>query len=297
MLPVGSWLVWYWSEGALSALYEGLVVLPQRRLEYAAAAFPGPAHLLISGALGAIFCFGGSIVGRSSSAGITRSNVRWLAVVSSGLLLAIGCLSDRGRLVCFHAVRNLAPFVAGALLLAAASAGSVIARSRTFAVCSLLVMGAQVQFPLPLDSYFLYVVPLVFLGASLLFCSASTSRDSVLRPRGMGRMLAITLCLFAFLELKSVVPLGPVTGAPQSVSGIKMNLDRCGLTVERSLGEVYGRLIGEIHSRTESGEAILAGPDCPEVYFFVESPQSDSIVLRLFQAGSAARLFGVGFAG
>jgi hypothetical protein len=267
MLPVGSWLVWYWSEGALSALYEGLVVLPQRRLEHASAAFPGAANLLISGALGAIFCLAGSMAGRSVSAGVTRSNLRWLAVVLPGLFLVVGCLSDRGRLVCFHAVRNLAPFVAGTLLLAAARTGSVMAGSRTFAVSSMLVMGAQVQFPLPLDSYFLYVVPLVFLGASLLICTVSPPRESVLHPWGMGRVLAIVMCLFAFVELKSVVPLGPVTGAPRNVSGIKLNLDRCGLTVERSLGEVYGRLIAVIQSSTASGEAILAGPDCPEVYF------------------------------
>ena len=57
--------------------------------------------------------------------------------------------------------------------------------------------------------------------------------------------MVIGLCLFALLELKSVIPLGPVNGVPQSVAGIGLNLGRCGLTVERSLGEVYERLVAE----------------------------------------------------
>ncbi len=267
MLPVGSWLVWYWSEGALSALYEGIVVLPQRRLEHAGAAFPGFSSLLISGVLGALFFRVLSTGGRPTSEVPSEQGFRLLAVALLCLLLVAGCLSDRGRLVCFHAVRNLGPFVAGALLVMLARTGSPAAGSRTFAVVATLVMGAMVQFPFALDSYFLYVVPLVFLGASLLVCPAVTASGVENHRWGTGRTLVVALCLFALLELKSTVPLGTVTGVPKNVGKIALDLDRCGLTVEGSLGDVYRRLIEEIQGMTGSGEAILAGPDCPEVYF------------------------------
>lgn len=267
LLPVGSWLLWYWSEGALSALYEGVVVLPQRRLEHAGAAFPGPASLLISGALGAAWLLGTADGWRGGSKRAEKGGAAWLMLVFPGVLLAAGLLSDRGRLVCFQAVRNLGPIVAGGLLLLSARRCSVTAGSRTFAVAATLVMGAQVQFPFALDSYFLYVVPLVFSGAGLLVCSATTAATTRRVTSWMGRALVIGLCLFALLELKSVVPLGPVNGVPRSVASIGLKLDRCGLRVERSLGEVYERLVAEIQRYTGAGEAILAGPDCPEVYF------------------------------
>ncbi|MFM7038871.1 MAG: hypothetical protein ACKO2L_14245, partial [Planctomycetaceae bacterium] len=267
MLPVGSWLVWYWSEGALSALYEGLVVLPQRRLEYAGASFPGPSSFLISGVLGAFFFRGLSMGWGSRSQRPSDQRHQLLAIVLPCLFLVAGCLSDRGRLICFHAVRNLEPFVAAGLLVMLARAGSSVVGSRLFAAVATLVMGAMVQFPFALDSYFLYVVPLVFLGASLLVCNAAAASQAGRYALGPGRMLVTALCLFAFLELKSIVPLGTVTGVPKSVGSMRLELDRCGLTVERSLGDVYRRLVEEIQGLTGRGEAILAGPDCPEVYF------------------------------
>ncbi|MGV2339425.1 MAG UNVERIFIED_CONTAM: glycosyltransferase family 39 protein [Planctomycetaceae bacterium] len=270
MLPVGSWLVWYWSEGALSALYEGLVVLPQRRLEHAGAAFPGPSSFLISGVLGAAVTRGLSNELGWNSRGQTDRRFRLLAVAVPCLLLAVGCLSDRGRLVCFHSVRNLGPVVAAALLVMLSRVRSQAAGSCIFAVVAMLVMGAMVQFPFALDSYFLYVAPLVFLGASLLVCKAETAFSSGRFRLSMGRMIVVACSLFAFLELKSIVPLGTVTGVPRSVGEIRLGLDRCGLTVERSLGDVYRRLVEEIQGLTESGESILAGPDCPEVYFLAQ---------------------------
>jgi hypothetical protein len=283
LLPVGSWLLWYWGEGALGALYEGVVVLPQRRLAHAGAAFPGPASLLISGALGAVFLLGTLDGWRGGATKAGKGGAAWLMLLFPVALLAAGLFSDRGRLMCFQAVRNLGPIIAGGLLLLSARQGSARAGSRTFAVAVTLVMGAQVQFPFALDSYFLYVVPLVFSGAGLLVCSATTAGTTNRVTRGMGRAVVIGLCLFALLELKSVIPLGPVNGVPQSVAGIGLNLGRCGLTVERSLGEVYERLVGEIQSCTDAGEAILAGPDCPEVYFLSERRNPTRIFYDFFR--------------
>lgn len=53
LLPLACWGGWYWYEGALGALYEGLVVLPRRRLESAGAAFPEISALLVAGT---VFC-------------------------------------------------------------------------------------------------------------------------------------------------------------------------------------------------------------------------------------------------
>jgi len=283
LLPVGSWLLFYWSEDALAALYEGVLVLPQRRLEHAGAPFPGGMSLLISGASGAVVFLAVTHRGRSLSEGGARREPRFLACGLPCVLLVAACLSDRGRLVCFQAVRNLTPFVVGALLVVAARARLATEGSRTFAAAATLAMGAMVQFPFALDSYFLYVVPLVFLGASLLWCSLGTVPATESHWLAPGRVLVIGLGLFALLELKSVIPLGTVNGAPRNVSGIRLNVARCGLCVERSLGQVYEQLVREIQRRTSAGEAILAGPDCPEVYFLSERRNPTRVFYNFFR--------------
>jgi hypothetical protein len=171
----------------------------------------------------------------------------------------------------------------GALLVVALRARTATEGSRTFAAAATLAMGALVQFPFALDSYFLYVVPLVFLGASLLWCSLGTVSATESHWLAPGRVLVIGLGLFALLELKSVVPLGTVSGAPRNVPGVRLNLVRCGLSVERSLGQVYERLVREIQSRTSAGEAILAGPDCPEVYFLSERRNPTRVFYNFFR--------------
>jgi hypothetical protein len=64
---------------------------------------------------------------------------------------------------------------------------------------------------------------------------------------------------------------------------MQLRFARCGLQVERSLGEAYERLITEIHARTYDGEAILAGPDCPEVYFLAERQNPTRLFYDFFR--------------
>lgn len=270
-LPLLAWLLWYWQAGALAELYEGLIVLPQRRLEHAGASFPGPAAFLLSGAVFGAVCFAGSggVRSASTSAVHDRRSLRWLAVAIIGLLLVCGHLSAQGRLVCFQAVRNLAPFVSAILLLRAAR-GVGACSAQAFAIAATLIMGAQVQFPFAMDLYFPYVAPLVFIAGSFGLQRAVTAQRQVERRLQLWRVVVAGLSLFALLQLKSVVPLGNVSDAPAHLTGKPLNFTRCGLTVESSLGEVYERLVDEIQARTNANEAILAGPDCPEVYFLAE---------------------------
>jgi len=217
-LPLLAWLLWYWQAGALAELYEGLIVLPQRRLEHAGASFPGPAAFLLSGAVFGAVCFAGSggVRSASTSAVHDRRSLRWLAVAI------------------------------------------------------ILIMGAQVQFPFAMDLYFPYVASLVFIGGSFGLQRAVPAQRQVERRLQLWRVVVAGLSLFALLQLKSVVPLGNVSDAPAHLTGKPLNFTRCGLTVESSLGEVYERLVDEIQARTNANEAILAGPDCPEVYFLAE---------------------------
>ena len=269
LLPLSAWLLWYWQAGALSELYEGLIVLPQRRLEHAGAAFPGPAAFLLSGAAFTAACLARSSSGRPATAENDSRFLRGLAVLMLGLLLVCGHLSIQGRLACFQAVRNVAPYVSALLLLQAIRRGGATSE-QAFAFAATLIMGAQVQFPFATDLYFPYVAPLVFIAGSFgLQATGVVPRHSDMRLQ-WSRIFVAGLCLFAWLQLKSAVPLGNVSNAATQTSGMQLGFARCGLHVERSLGEAYERLVTEIQTRTDVDEAILAGPDCPEVYFLAE---------------------------
>ncbi|MFM7056855.1 MAG: hypothetical protein ACKO2P_08020 [Planctomycetota bacterium] len=287
-LPLMCWLLLYFQRGALQDLYEGVVLLPQRRLEFAGAAFPGLSGFLLAGVAGTIVFAGFRRAAAPETGRLWSGQGRLFPILLPLLLLALGCWSDQGRLVCFQIVRNLGPYVAVALLALShlnggrpavevrvsggrsADAGgpaenSVRESSRAFAVATTLVMGSMVQFPFALDHYFLYVAPLVFLGSGLVLAMAApAAKQEVWGPL---QGLVLGLCLFAFPGLTSVVPLGGVIAGSQRFASLPLQLDRCGLTVERSLGSVYQRLVETIRRHTGVGEAILAGPDSPEVYF------------------------------
>jgi hypothetical protein len=281
-LPLSAWLLWYWQAGALSELYEGLIVLPQRRLQHAGAAFPGPAAFLLSGAAFTAVCLAGSTNGRSATAAKDSRFLPRLAVAILGLLLVCGHLSIQGRLACFQAVRSVAPYVSALLLLQAIRCCGADS-GRAFAIAATLIMGAQVQFPFAMDLYFPYVAPLVFIGGSFgLQATDAARRHAETRVR-WSRVFIAGLSLFAWLQLKSVVPLGNVSSAPTHLSGMQLRFARCGLQVERSLGEAYERLVTEIHARTDDGEAILAGPDCPEVYFLAERQNPTRLFYDFFR--------------
>ena len=268
LLPLMIWVCWYWSEAAIGALYEGLIVLPRRRLEFAGAAFPGISELLLSATV-FITMFVLPLSARTGLATAAASSRKSLAglVVGCALLLVAGCLWTRASVLLFQMVRNLIPCAAAGLLWRAAtnveSKGCVSGDSgRFYLMATVTVMGSLVQFPFALDTYFLYAAPLMFLSLQLL--------AAALPATGQKRcaVFAVMLCLFAVLKLKAAVPLGAVTGAAHADAVQQLAIERCrGLRVERSLGDVYARLVPEIQRRTAPGEAILAGPDCPEIYF------------------------------
>lgn len=266
ILPLSAWLLWYWQAGALADLMNGLIVLPQKRLQHAGAAFPGPATFLISGAVFTAVCLAGSTQVGAVAAARDGRFLQRLAVAILGLLLVCGHLSTQGRIVCFQAIRNLAPYVSALLLLRTVRSVGAF-NKQAFAIASVLIMGAQVQFPFALDLYFPYVAPLVFIAGSFGLHAAVNEQGSADERLWLPRMLVAGLSLFALLQLKSVVPLGNISAPSTQLTGMQLSFDRCGLTVESSLGRAYERLVAEIQSRTGDAEAILAGPDCPEVYF------------------------------
>ena len=266
LLPLACWGGWYWSEGALGALYEGLVVLPQRRFEFAGAAFPGISAFLLAGTAFCSMFLVPLPFQTVTAAPPQRSRLIGLITVCTVLLIA-GCLWTRTAILIFQSVRNLIPSAAAALLWRAAmrrgNVGGVTDDSgRLYLLATVTIMGSLVQFPFALGTYFLYAAPLLFLTLNQL--------TAVLPASGQQRCaaFAVMLCLFAVFKLKGAVPLGAVTNAAGADATQTLLIERCrGLTVERSLGDAYARLIPEIQRRTRPGEVILAGPDCPEVYF------------------------------
>lgn len=283
LLPLAGWILWYWQADALSSLYDGLVVLPRRRLEYAGAPFPGLAAFAVSAVVTAAACLAVRRNRRQDPSYRISHGQIWLRLGVCLVVVAAGYHVPQVRIVIFQAVRNLAPLVSVILLVLALRCRCMQSGTQVFAVAATLVMGAQVQFPFALDTYFLYVAPLVFLGCSSAIRHLRGRAEFDGQPFTWPRLISDGLCLLAWLSLKSVVPLGTVTVPTQDSQGLTLQMDRCGLTVEASLGEVYQRLITKIQTDTAPEEAILAGPDCPEVYFLSGRRNPTRVFYDFFQ--------------
>ncbi|MFM7835528.1 MAG: hypothetical protein ACKPJD_27340, partial [Planctomycetaceae bacterium] len=106
LLPLAGWILWYWQADALSSLYDGLVVLPRRRLEYAVAPFPGLAAFAVSAVVTAAACLAVRRNRRQDPSYRIRHGQIWLRLGVCLVVVAAGYHVPQVRIVIFQAVRN-----------------------------------------------------------------------------------------------------------------------------------------------------------------------------------------------
>lgn len=138
-----------------------------------------------------------------------------------------------------------------------------IPRKRREEVFLLLAMAAQVtllQFPFAFPTYFLYGVPLVVLA--WLYVVETQAAP----PRVLHLAALVFFLLYAVLWLNTTR--SGLTGVfYERADLVPLSLERADLAVQRVEAEVYEELIPAIQAIAEPGEPIWASPDCPEIYF------------------------------
>ena len=258
LLPVLLFVLPYLGTGSLGALYEGVFVLPRLRFEFAARD-----SLPILGFLPAI-----ALVGWVASApGVGTVRDRLFAVVVGGAVLSLVMMShvDVVYRVVWWTLTSLGPVVAvaGAWVLIRRTWDGGGTDTGSGAVLLLAVFGFcnLVQIPFAAPIYFLYAAPLLVLLSIALVADAG--------PSNRGWFLYVTIVLIAFsvwrLDAGFLYHLGFRYRAHRQTEA---------LTLERARGirvspEEKGELEGLVRalSSLDTGPAVLALPDAPEVYF------------------------------
>jgi hypothetical protein len=162
--------------------------------------------------------------------------------------------------------------VAVACQLVRGSVRDPLKRTLLFASASILAWISLNQFPYAGPVYFCYTAPLAVITAIALIDGQAAIRARAMRP------LALLLLMFAFfgahrtyLGWLGVSPAPPEeevfswSRTPERAD-TQLELPRAHLNVSAEDADVYGRLVSSIRAHLDGGQ-LVAGPDCPEVYF------------------------------
>jgi hypothetical protein len=155
-------------------------------------------------------------------------------------------------------------------------------RSVLFASAAMLAWTSLNQFPFAAPIYFSYVAPLAVVGGVAAASAGGTLRRQTMFP------CAIVLLLFAVLGTNREFP-GPL--GEQHVPVVfdsPLNLPRAHLTVTGGDAEEYRRLVFAIERRLRGG-LLIAGPDCPEVYFLSGLSNPSGASFDFFSENAADR--------
>ena len=263
--------------GAIRELYDGIMVQPRTRL--AAAHWPPPAMircLLAIPLVAATQVFGPCRRWRQFQIG---------AAVFTPVCCALGIL-------CGNVTSTLAvldgwrwfPAVGIPLAMAALwrQRGAGDSHNAVYAIHSVTAFSLLNQYPYSIPFYFLFQMPLVMLamiGNSITAEEAVGARDRALRFR----LASIILCIGSF-----AVALGFRFGRtgffgaswdswldprPAAISG---------LAVPESIARPYDEMKALFDENLLASQTILAGPDCPDVYFFTRRRNPTPVVYDIF---------------
>ena len=262
-LPLVCFVIPYVINGQLGHLLNGLFILPQRRLEFASMAMP-PAGWILAGLplVAVALPFPG--LARTSVIGIRLTGI-------------VACSSWGGGRDCESPPRD---DVSGYLALGSRACGPASgcwhvgslclveyrdAKQRwiLFGFASMLAWASLVQFPFSAPIYFCYTTPLVIIAAVAVAGNSGTLR----RPVFGGATALLLVFAVAVMNRGYIYNLG----FEHNAYALNASLDppKASLQVSAVDAETYRRVRQLIAEHLGTGR-LVAGPDCPEVYFLAD---------------------------
>lgn len=260
-VPLMIFAGWYALHGALPELTRGVFVLPQRRLAEASLNPPR------------IASFGLAIPYLVLLVAGWRREIRHDRIIAAILAAGLGALlAFANNPIVYRAIWGLVrslPTVAalaGVWLLSRSTLSDdpdtyeTTANARLFLFLIMAGVVALLQFPYATPTYFCYVAPMTLLGLVAVISRLPFA------PKAIHVVVAIFFAAFAVLFVNrsygwnlgvAFIPYDPHA---------RLDLDRGGLYVPDDDKRTYEDLVRVVRRRAAGG-TILAGPDCPEVYF------------------------------
>jgi hypothetical protein len=270
-VPLVCFLLPYLINRQIATLVNGVFILPQKRVQFAAMAMP-PAHWLLAG-LPLI----AAVMPLPLPAFLRVRALNHLvgAIVGiAGAVLLITSLSDMASYqLLWQSARGFAALLPVAVcgVLLSGHARDVPERKRLFALATFLAWASLVQVPFSAPIYFCYAAPLaVVAGVALAGHTRALSRPVV-------GAAAVVMLAFALVSMNRgyVYNLGMVH--QPSTYTTPLALERAHLYVSREDAVSYRRVMRLINRHIGNGK-LVAGPDAPEVYFLAgRFSQSGSI--------------------
>jgi len=256
-LPLALLLLPYFFDGNLAEFVKGAILLPQRRFAFANTPLP-PALQLMTGV--AMVTWMLPVLPTLSAREVqVLKFTRWAIAF---VVPAIAFWSIRMHVFVFGSVRAIAALLPALVVYLLLSSRITDERQRRYLLISssMLAWASLVQFPTGIGIYFCYVMPLAVIAAV-----AAANAIGWLRRPGVLPWTALLL-VFAIFSMNrgyagSVGFLHAVR--PHDVA---LNLPRAHLNVFQDQAITYRRLVSLIDEQLQGGK-LLAGPDCPEVYF------------------------------
>ena len=255
-LPWALFVFWYLQAGALHALFEGLVGLPERAMTFASQppASPLTAVTFAPFLLWVILAYD------------SRGNGRkiWAAVlaVMCALLLWGGRTSVMMWGLGWCSLATGVPLLTVTAVVYLWKKQTKLDKKRQEQFMLLMCAAALcsiVQFPFGAPGYFFYAAPLVILTAAAFFESTTNP------PRLALSALAAFYLLFVLIDDVTAAKLGLVSAENAVLR--PLDLPRGGgLQVPGGVAKTYEDTIHLVEAHAK-GEFAYAGPDCPEIYF------------------------------
>ena len=257
-LPVVLFWGFYITENASGALWEGLFVLPSKRLLWAAVL---PKSSFGLWPLMTLFCL-------TAIAGFARGTRRQWALNALGIIMSFTLTASFYNFYAYQFVWNSArgviPLLTGLIVLRLMGLPRILGvvsegmGDRLMLVGSVTASVSLVQYPFAAPIYFCYAAPMAVLAGSAL------ARELPALVRHSLGFFYFALAVLVLLP-GSIWSLGRFYEPDRQTA--QLTLSRSGgLYTTPEIAEVYERLIPLTVLRA-AGHGILAGPDCPEVYF------------------------------
>jgi hypothetical protein len=257
-LPLACLLVPYLIRHRLWDFVYGSVLLPRKRLAFASMSMPGPSALIAGLPLLALT----SLAAASSRLGTWSVPAKSLLWTAAFLVPIAALWNVFGYQLIWQSARLYAALLPVGVCwrLALDRGPHPEQRPALFTSVAMLAWASLNQFPFAAPIYFCYVAPLAVVAAITALGTGAGPGRVTLLP------WAVMLLLFAVLCANRgyVYPLGVFHGPLRFQTPLK--LARAHLNVSSGDAYVYRRLVFSIERQLHGGQ-LVAGPDCPEVYF------------------------------
>jgi len=277
-IPVLLFLIPYIIGNYMQEFFIGAFVLPQKRLAFAAETIPGVHKILY-----AVLIVGLLIERKPGTlkVNLAHNRLRWAGAL---LLLLASLFVRQAYQIVWQSARGigaLLPLIA-LWLLATDRAGDERARLKLFAASSMLAWASLVQFPYAAPIYFCYVAPLVVIAA------VAVTRSELGVRLGNPQAYVALLIGFAVLSMNRTYPdRGLGSSHRVAVLNTALDLPRAHLRVSEADANIYRRIVA-LAVEHGSQATLLAGPDCPEIYFLTGHVNPTHTIFDFFARHDAA---------